>query len=88
MQTNSTAGPILCTNSEYWLTCCGRVHRDQVVFALQVVIGYIVIIVSLANITFSSENICLWATLASGTIGYLLPNPSINHEPILRRTSV
>ena len=88
MQINSTAGPILCTNSENWQTCCGRVHRDQVVFVLQVMIAYIVIIVSLANITFSSENICLWATLASKTIGYLLPNPSINHEPILRRTSV
>jgi hypothetical protein len=88
MSTSSTAGQPLYTNSRYWLTCCGRVPRDQVVFILQVVIAYIVIIVSLVNITFSSDNICLWATLASGTIGYLLPSPSINHEPILRRTAV
>ena len=88
MQTTSTLGPQLYGNSNYWLTCCGRVHRTQVVFLFQVVIAYIVIIVSLANITFSSENTCLWATLASGTIGYLLPSPSINHDPILRHTSV
>lgn len=88
MRTSSTAGLPLYTSSNYWLTCCGRVPKVQVVFLFQVVIAYIVIIVSLANITFSSENTCLWATLASGTIGYLLPSPSINHEPILRRTSL
>ena len=88
MTTNSTAGHRICTNSDYWLTCCGRVPRDQVVFTIQVVIAYIVIIVALVNITFTNENTCLWATLASGTIGYLLPSPSINYEPILRRTSV
>jgi hypothetical protein len=88
MPTISTAGQHHCTSSDYWLTCCGRVPKDQVVFVFQVVIAYIVIIVSLTNITFSSENTCLWATLASGTIGYLLPSPSINHEPIFRRTSI
>jgi hypothetical protein len=88
MTANSIAGQTLCANSEYWLTCSGVVPRDQVVFVLQVVIAYVVIIVSLANITFSSENTCLWATLASGTIGYLLPSPSVNHGPILRSSSV
>jgi hypothetical protein len=86
--TNSTAGRHLCTNSDYWPTCCGRAPKDQVVFVFQVVIAYIVIIVSLTNITFTSENTCLWATLASGTIGYLLPSPSIHHELCFRRTSV
>jgi hypothetical protein len=71
-----------------WVTCCGRVHRDQVVFLFQVVIAYAVIITSLANITFTSENTCLWATLASGTIGYLLPSPSIKHESFSHHSSV
>jgi hypothetical protein len=88
MTSNSTVGQTLCVNSNYWSTCCGVVPRDQVVFVLQVVIAYIVIIVSLTNITFSSENTCLWATLASGTIGYLLPSPSVSHGPILRRSTV
>jgi hypothetical protein len=88
MATNSTVGQRLCINSDYWLTCCGRIPRDQFVFIIQVVIAYIVIIVSLANITFTKENTCLWATLASGTIGYLLPSPSINIPTIFRSTTV
>lgn len=77
----------MSTNSSLWVTCCGQVPRSQIVFLVQVVIAYIVIIVSLINITITTENTCLWATLASGTIGYLLPSPSIkHHEPFLRDT--
>jgi hypothetical protein len=71
-----------------WVTCCGRVHRDQVVFFCQIIVAYIVIVTSLANLTFTSENTCLWATLTSGTIGYLLPSPTIKDGPLLRRTAV
>jgi hypothetical protein len=88
MQTSSTLEQLHSTRFNYWSTCCGQVPRDQVVFLFQVVIAYIVIIASLVKITFSSENLCSWATLASGTIGYLLPSPSIDHVQILRRTSV
>ena len=63
-------------------------HKDQAVFLAQVVIAYIVILTSLINISVTSENTCLWATLASGTIGYLLPSPSIKHESFLRNTAV
>jgi hypothetical protein len=76
------------SNSDWWVTCLGRMHKDQVVFLVQVVAAYIVILTSLINITVSSENTCLWATLASGTIGYLLPSPSIKHEPFLRDVAV
>ena len=88
MQTNSTVGQHLFTSSSYWTTCRGRIPKDQVVFLFQVTIAYIVIIVSLVNITFFTENTCLWASLAGGTIGYLLPSPSISHGSILRHTSI
>ena len=79
----------MSTNSSTWVTCCGNVPRSQIVFTVQVVAAYIVILVSLINITISSENTCLWATLASGTIGYLLPSPNIKcHESFLRDTPV
>ena len=58
------------------------------VFLVQVTIAYVVILTSLVNITFTSENTCLWATLASGTIGYLLPSPSVKHEPFSRHAAV
>jgi hypothetical protein len=57
------------------------------VFLVQIVIAYFVIIVSLINITISSENTCLWATLASGTIGYMLPYPKIKHDESLLHNS-
>jgi hypothetical protein len=73
----------------YWSTCCGEVPREQIVFLIQVIIAYIVIITSLLNISITTENTCLWATLISGTLGYLLPAPSIRHEqPFLRGTPV
>ena len=73
MPTNSTVGLQMSTESNYWSTCCRHVHKDQFVFFCQIIIAYIVIITSLANITFTEQNTCLWATLASGRIGYLLP---------------
>ena len=79
----------MSTNSSSWVTCCGQAPRSQIVFLVQVVIAYIVIIVSLINITISTENTCPWATLASGTIGYLLPSPSIKyHESFLHNTAL
>ena len=68
--------------------CFGYMKRDQAVFLAQVIIAYIVILTSLINISLTSENICLWATLASGTIGYLLPSPNIKHESFLRNTAL
>jgi hypothetical protein len=88
MPTSSTVGRQACVHSDHWISCCGHVPKNQVVFITQVVIAYIVIIVSLVNITFSTENTCLWATLSSGTIGYLLPSPSISYEALFRRSSV
>jgi hypothetical protein len=78
----------MSSNYNTWRTCCGRVHKEQVVFFSQVIIAYIVIITCLVNITFSSQNTNLLATLASGTIGYLLPNPSLRNEPVLRNTPI
>ena len=44
----------------------------------------IVILVSLLNIAFADENICVWTTLAICTLGYLLPNPYLKrNEPFL-----
>jgi hypothetical protein len=77
---NSTAG-LAMPSDDWWVTCCGRLHKHQIVFAVQVTIAYVVILTSLINITFTSENTCLWATLASATLGYLLPSPSFKNEP-------
>ena len=77
----------MSTNSNSWVTCCGELPRSQIVFTVQVTISYIVIIVSLINLSLSSINTCLWTTLASATIGYLLPSPCLQNEQSLLRSS-
>jgi hypothetical protein len=70
------------SSDNWWFTSCGPMHKHQLIFLVQVFIAYAVILTSLINITFTTENTCLWATLASGTIGYLLPNSSVKYvEP-------
>jgi len=72
-----------------WRCCCASLRQNSYLLS-QVLIAYIVIIVSLVNLTLFDVNICLWSSLASGTIGYLLPNPNIryHHEPLLSDTAV
>jgi hypothetical protein len=74
-----------------WKICCAKVPADEVMFFCQILIAYVVILVSLINISLENGDICLWSTLASGTIGYLLPNPSlksVKNEPILSDSAV
>jgi len=66
------------------------VPADQIIFFTQVLIAYIVIIVCLVNLCLYDTNVCLWSSLASGTIDYLLPNPTLKskHVRVLSETAV
>ena len=41
---------------------------------------YIVVITSIVNFFSSDKNTCLWSSLVSGSVGYLLPSPSISKK--------
>ena len=41
---------------------------------------YIVVITSVVNVCISDKNTCLWSSLVSGSVGYLLPSPSIRKK--------
>ncbi len=51
--------------------------RSEIVFAVQVVLVYVVVIVSIVNLSIGAENEKLWITLLSSAIGYVLPSPSL-----------
>ncbi len=53
------------------------IPRSEIVFFTQVIIVYIVIIVSIANLTLGHPDNKLWIALLSSSLGYLLPNPKI-----------
>ena len=65
------------TDSNRWRVCCQELPSREVIFFAQVVILYIVICVSLANLSLGNGDLTLWSSLLSGSLGYLLPSPTI-----------
>ncbi len=51
--------------------------KSQIVFFVQVILVYIVVIVSIVNLTIGRCDEKLWITLLCSSIGYILPNPSL-----------
>jgi hypothetical protein len=51
--------------------------RSEIVFFAQVILVYIVVIVSIVNLTIGSDEDKLWIALLSSSIGYILPSPSL-----------
>lgn len=51
--------------------------RAEIVFFVQVILVYIVVIVSIANLTIGSADDKLWIALLSSSLGYILPSPSL-----------
>ena len=76
------------TRTSRWTICYHQVPSQEVIFFTQVILIYIVVCVSLTNITLSADNRILWSSLLSGCLGYLLPNPKIvkQNESVLPNT--
>ena len=41
---------------------------------------YIVVITSIVNWCISDKNTYLWSSLVSGSVGYLLPSPTVSNK--------
>ena len=55
---------------------------DIVLFGAQVLVIYIVVSISLYDLTQSNDNKELWISLLSSSVGYLLPSPILTkHVP-------
>lgn len=63
--------------SSKWHFCGRLLPRSEIVFFVQVILIYIVVIVSIVNLTIGRSDDKLWIALLSSSIGYLLPNPSL-----------
>lgn len=57
--------------------------KQEVMFFCQVFALYIVIIVCLVEIVVENGENKLWFSLLAGSIGYLLPNPTLKKETII-----
>ena len=70
--------------------CCFKYPNQEIIFFSQVVLIYIVVIACVINLSFTDNNVCLWSSLLSGSVGYLLPSPKAKrkNESVLPDTPV
>jgi len=70
-------------SSEFWHCLGKQISKSAIVFSCQVVLIYIVTIVSLVNLTTGGGGEGkVWIALLGSCIGYLLPNPSLKKRPV------
>jgi len=50
---------------------------DVILFTAQVFLIFIVVCVSLINLTFGWGNVNLWTVLLTSLLGYIMPNPKL-----------
>lgn len=60
-----------------WKVCCTKAPKEEIIYCCQLAVAVVIIVVGLLNITFTENDTCLWSTLVSGAVCYLLPNPQI-----------
>ena len=70
---------------EKWKCFGYSIPKQEVLFFSQICALYIIITVALINITLKNGDINLWLNLLTGSIGYLLPNPSLKKETTVLR---
>ena len=56
------------------------VKPDVMLFGFQVVLIFIVVCVSLINLTFQWGNLNLWTVILTGSMGYIMPNPKLKTD--------
>ena len=60
-----------------WNLGCFKMPKDCLVYTFQMIIISITVSVSLYNLSTSDEKLEFWASLLSGSVGYILPNPRL-----------
>lgn len=71
------------SDKDVWNVFGYSIPKQEVVFFSQIIALYIVIIISLINLTINNGENNLWLSLLSASIGYMLPNPSLKKETII-----
>ena len=73
------------SGSTQWKLLGGSIPKSQFVFAVQVVLIYIIVITSVVNLTINADESLskIWIVLLSSCLGYLLPNPTIKKNAII-----
>ena len=65
------------SNGDKWHLLGTRVPQAEIVYFSQIIIVYIIIIVSIINLSLENGSTELWISLLSSCIGYALPSPKL-----------
>jgi hypothetical protein len=69
------------TSGRSWPFLGHRFPKSEVVFFMQVILIYIVVITSIINLSlYKGQDGNLWTALLSSSLGYLLPNPNLKRK--------
>lgn len=77
---NSRAISQVSELGQRWSTACGKLPKEEVIYCCQIIVLYTVIIACLINLSLGSSQDSLWASLLSGSVGYILPAPKIQKK--------
>lgn len=66
------------TSENKWCFWGRRVPKAEIMYLCQLTIVFIVVVSSIVNMTLDNGSTELWISLLSSSIGYILPNPSID----------
>jgi len=69
-----------CEDEIHWDLGCIRVPKDCIVYFSQMIIIGCVISVSLYKLSTENEKLEFWASLLSGSVGYILPQPTLKKK--------
>lgn len=65
--------------SQEWRWFGSSLPKAEIVYICQIVIVYVIIVTSIANLSFNNGNPELWISLLCSAIGYALPSPTLHH---------
>ena len=64
-------------DTERWNTACGKLPKSEIIYFCQVIAIYIIIVACIVNLSIGGDKDSLWASMLSGSLGYMLPAPKI-----------
>lgn len=68
------------TNNVQWKCCGDKLPKEEIVFFVQVIPIYTVILCSIVSLVLEHGDEHIWTVLLGSCLGYLLPNPSISRQ--------
>ncbi len=74
--------PTSSTNELTWTLFGRRLPKSEAVFFAQIILIYVVVFTCIINLSLNNGDSNLWTALLSGSLGSLLPNPSLKRHTV------